>query len=253
MSRSQRPRTTFCWLPPESVRTGSSIPRVLMRRVATAASATARRDAGPQESPAARVRRRAQADVVADGGGEDEAEGAPILGHEAQAGGDGARDVVHAAPSLVRAHLDRARVAPVGAEDRAQGARAPDPIEAGQAHDLARADVQVDRVQPSLPREIAYAQPRLRARGRRAGLEVRGQLAPRHRGDERLLAQGGHGRGRDHAAVAEDGDAVRDRAQLLQTVRDVHERGAARAQAAQAGQRAPPPRPGTRTRWARPG
>ena len=241
---SHLPSTTFCWLPPESVAT---------RRRARAAHARARRcargalrsrrivDEADQREHRA-TRERGERQVLGDGHAEHQPAPLAILGHERDAGGDRVRAASRArraSPSTRTLARDaRARAQPNSVE---RSAVRPEPIAPRERDHLAGAHGERDAVDATRARLDAQARATSSAGGARSshGASARArarlrQLAarpscgpPRRRRRLRGLD------GADGAPVAQHGDAIAEREDLVHAVRHVDARGARARELAQ--------------------
>lgn len=127
--------------------------------------------------------------------------------------------------------VDLARVPAVDAEDGPRHLRAAGADEAGQADDLAAADVEGDIGEDALAGQPAHAQRDLARLDLLLRVQLR-QVAADHAADQVVL---GHALDRfagDPGAVAQGGDPLADLEDLLQTVGDEEDGGALLAQGA---------------------
>ena len=122
-----------------------------------------------------------------------------------------------------------ARVGAVDAEDRARHLRAPRADEARERDDLARLDLERDVREDALAREAVDLEHGRADLGDLLG-EERVQVAPDHRVDQPLLRRLRDRLGRDVAPVAHHRDALAEREDLVEPVRDEEHRRALRAQ-----------------------
>ena len=137
------------------------------------------------------------------------------------------------------ADADRARGERVEAEDRARGLGAARAEQAAEPDDLAAAHREVDPRagcerwrSPSASSSTSPWRARAAAElGHAGGLDV-GDRAAEHVGDQRDLARLADGADRDGPAVAHHRDAVADREELVEEVRDVEHRDPGVAQPA---------------------
>ena len=143
---SHLPSTTFCWLPPESWPTTCSGPRARMPSCLIEAAARCASAAEVDEDAAGDAAQRRHRDVLADGHRPDQALQAAVLGHVGDAEvaglarrGDGDRAAVE---------LDRAGGRRGDAEDRQRELGAAGADEAGEAEDLAAAELEGDVAHP---------------------------------------------------------------------------------------------------------
>ena len=148
--------TTFCWLPPDSVPTGSSsrwyLSCSLVPHSLASAFSAAERIRPPLASDAEPRQRR----VARDREVHHEALLAAVLGHEADAGAHRRRRLAgRQAPAV---DLDVAGVRAVDAEDRARDLAAARADEPGERDDLARPHVEADVEEHALAREPVHAQ-----------------------------------------------------------------------------------------------
>jgi hypothetical protein len=128
------------------------------------------------------------------------------------------------------AHAQLARVGGREAEEHAGQLRPAGAHQAGQAHDLARADVEIHVADTAHPaRQAARGEHDVADRDRPLG-EHRVEVASDHRSDQVRLREPRR-RSRLHGgAVAQDGHAVGGPQHLGQAVRDVHDADPGRAQ-----------------------
>jgi hypothetical protein len=223
---SQRPRTTFCWLPPGE-RAGVAVDagradvqrrRLLLRRGLLGGA--------PHEAGAGEAVQRRQAEVAHQRLVEQQRLALALLGRQAHAGADGRGDRAVAQARAVDVHrAGRRPPRPVHGLDDLGPAGAD---ESGQTDDLAGADLEahVGELAPAgEPLDLEHDRRALAHRLRRREDVLDG--APGHQADElggRRLAR--RQAGRDRAAVLEDGHAVADLADLLEPVGDVDDRDA---------------------------
>ncbi len=124
-------------------------------------------------------------------------------------------------PERPAAQQHLARVGGVQPEEDARELGAARSDEAGEAEDLARAQLEADSADAGRPAaELAQLEHDVAARDH-ALREHGRELAPHHELDQLLAAHAGHVAGVDGGAVAHHGHAVGDRRQLLEAVRDV--------------------------------
>ena len=175
--QSQRARITFCWLPPDRLRTGVVGLGVLMSRRRIISSTTRALAPRVEHAQPREQGQRGQQDVVAHAERRDDALGLAVLGDEPMPGAHGVARRADAAAAAV--HGDRAGLGAVGAEDRARQLGAARAEQPGQAHDLALAHAQAHVVGRVAARQVLDLEHRL-APARRAGLAEGGQARGAH-------------------------------------------------------------------------
>ena len=156
-------------------------------------------------------------DVVRDGLGEEQALAQSILRHETDAGGDGVAGICDLDRLSVLDDLSAGGLAQ--AEQRQRQFRASGVQKAGDAQDLAAAQVEGDVLKAAVQREILDLQHVLLALV--AGLEgLRLKFAARHIVGELLVVQVGGVAGGNHLTAAHDGEALRNFKYLVELVAD---------------------------------
>ena len=221
--------TTFCWLPPDSVDTGSVEPRRLdlqplaSRSRADAPLGAAEQQAEPAERPAP-----GQRGVALDRQLHHQALLAPVLGHQREPGGDRGRGRAGRRAAGRRPAPRRASYRSTPNTARITSLR-PGADQPGQRDDLAAADGEARRRRRR--RAGSARAPRGSTSPTSASLlrVERGDLAADHPADD--LVDGERPRSRsvdDPPPVAHHRDPLAEREDLVEAVRDEQHRGAAR-------------------------
>src|SRR5690606_10822220 len=152
---------------------------------------------------------------------------AAILGDEGQPGLDGGGRVAAAQRSAVDVHL--AAVVAVDAEDRPDDLTAAGADESREGDDLAAVHGEADVGEGTVPGQVAHLQARFAYLGGLLG-EERRHLATDHATYDLVDGDFVDWVRADPAAVAHDGDALAEREDLVEAVRDEQHRGAGVAQ-----------------------
>ena len=226
---SQRPISTFCWLPPESAPTGAPSPAVRTVSWRDHAPAPAAAPARRRRMPAREMRRRiARVRLSRTLIAEQQALGLAVLRHQGDADAPAHRVARTAdAHGLAVDARPRPPRLPLGAEQHEEQLAMAMPGEAADAQDLAPAQRAARRRAPAGRDSASTSSTGAGAGERRAAAD---RASPRRWPVIRVTASSSASsvEGADVAAVAEDGDAVGDAADLVPAVRGEDDAGAAR-------------------------
>ena len=212
--------TIFCWLPPDRKRTSWASDGVLIcSRRDGGARGLADRPRLQEDAEREKAAKARHHDVGGDvhRGGEPEPLAVLRQIPDPQAHGVARR----ADRDRLATDDDLAAVERVGPEDRPRHLGPSRSHQAGEAEDLALAQLEAhvpDRLAAPQVADLEHGLAGRRIGDRRLGL---GEAAPDHHGDDRVHRRRGGRHGADVLAVAHDGDAVRDLLQLVHLVRDV--------------------------------
>ena len=160
---------------------------------------------------------------------------AAVLGHKTDARTDRLAGCFDR--DLFAQHLDLAGVLRVRAEQAAHELRAPRADQTVQAEDLALVDLQIDVLIEFAVAEVRRAQRDLLLHVRMVAVAEEVNVAADHHGHQLVVRRVLHGARADIVAVAEDGDLVAQRKDLLHSVADVDDGDAPRAQVADQGEK----------------
>ncbi len=206
---SQRPITTFCWLPPLSRPTGVSTDGVLIassRTVSSASDARRRPSIERQGGAVDDASEIGELQVEGDALGQQQSLGSPLLRHQAEPRLDGVDGRARREGPALQRHGPG--IGAIGAIEEAGEFGPAGPDEAADAEHLAAPEVEADALDPGMAREAAYAQQTgaLRRTGRGFGHPL--DLTADDGLDERRPGQAGLVDARDRAPVPERGHAV---------------------------------------------
>ncbi|ADI10120.1 hypothetical protein SBI_07000 [Streptomyces bingchenggensis BCW-1] len=184
---------------------------------------------GPVDEPGAGGgAQRDQAQVLLDGGVQDQALALAVLGDEPDPGGHGRAHVVPGQP--LTEDFDGAGVVRIGAEDGPYDLGTARADESGEPHHLPGPHLEGDVVEDAVPGQALDLEQGRPGFGRPPRVLLLDGAA-HHQPDQFVLFGGGRDLG-DAAAVAQDGDAVAEGRYLLQVVGDEDDADAVRAQGA---------------------
>ncbi len=144
---SQRARTTFCWLPPDSLPTSWSSEGVRTRSRSTYSPAMRRSRPPLHEVEAAEATEDRQRGILQDAADEDQALALAVLGREADPLADGVVGLAHVDGPAVHLHDAGSRAGSSPKITLASSVR-PAPTRPAKSHDLARMDAEGDAVMP---------------------------------------------------------------------------------------------------------